>query len=250
MSRTPHAALDRPAEPGLISVVTIVRNDRDGLRRTLDSLDAQTYRDFEHVVIDGASTDGTVELLRERPSVRTSWRSEPDGGIADALNRGLERARGEWIQFLNAGDRYVDERGPAALAPHLRQPGIGTAFARLGDETIPRRAPRPRDPLWRRASISHQATFTARRIFAADGGFDTSLRTRMDDEFWLRVMPHHAITFADRALVEFDGGGISATDRDGFHREERIANRRHLPRPGVANMRTRLRPLWLRLKGE
>lgn len=245
-----HAAPEHPAEPGLISVVTIVRNDRDALRDTLDSLDAQTYRHFEHVVVDGASTDGTVELLQQRPSAQRYWRSEPDRGIADAFNRGLQRARGHWIQFLNAGDCYLDEHGLATMAPHLRQPGIVTAFARLGDKTIPRRAPRPDDPLRRRALISHQASFTARTIFAERGGFDTGLRIRMDYEFWLRVLPHYPLTFIDRVLVECRGGGISATDRDGFHREERIANSRHLPRPGGPNLRARLRPWWLLLKGE
>jgi glycosyltransferase involved in cell wall biosynthesis len=238
------------AASGLISIVTIVRNDRDGLRRTLDSLEAQTCRDFEHVVVDGASTDGTVELLRQRQTAGMRWRSEPDGGIADAFNRGLARARGEWIQFLNAGDRYVDEHGLAAMTAHLRQPGIVTAFARFGDTTIPRRVPRPGDPLRRRALISHQASFTARTVFAERGGFDTGLRIRMDYDFWLRVLPHYPLTFVDRILVECSGGGISGTDRAGFHCEERIANRRHLPHPGTANLRAWLRPWWLLLKGE
>lgn len=244
------ATPEQSAGPGLISIVTIVRNDRDALESTLDSLDAQTYRHFEHIVVDGASTDGTVELLQRRPSPERQWRSEPDRGIADAFNRGLERARGDWIQFLNAGDCYLDAHGLAAMVPHLRQPGVVAAFARLGDKTIPRRVPRPRDPLRRRALLAHPATFTARTIFAARGGFDTGLRIRMDYEFWLRVLPHHPLTFVDRVLIDCRPGGISATDRAGFHREERIANRRHLARPAIANLRARLRPWWLWIKGE
>ncbi len=244
------AAPRAPAEASLISIITIVRDDRDGLRRTLDSLDAQTHRDFEHVVVDGGSTDGTVELLRQRPSAGRYWRSEPDGGIADGFNRGLQRASGRWIQFLNAGDAYLDEHGLATMATHLRQPGVVTAFARLGDKTIPRRTPRPRDPLRRLALISHQASFTARSIFAERGAFDTGFRIRMDYEFWLRVLPHYPLTFVDQVLVECSGGGISATDRAGFHREEQIANSRHLPHPGFSNLRARLRPWWLLVKGE
>ena len=247
---TPRIVWEHPAEPGLISVVTIVRNDREGLRRTLDSLDAQTYRGFETIVVDGASTDGTVELLIGRPAEHLRWRSAPDGGIADAFNRGLARTRGAWIQFLNAGDRYRDASGLAEMAAHLRQPGVVTAFADMGDRTIPRRAPRPRDPLRRRALISHQASFTSRTVFAAHGGFDPALRVRMDYEFWLRVLPHHPLRFVDRVLIEFSSGGNSQRDRAGFHREERIANRRHLAHPTGPNLRAHLRPLWLMLKGE
>lgn len=249
-SISPRIVWKRPAEPGLISIVTIVHDDCDGLRRTLDSLDAQTYRGFEHIVVDGASTDGTVELLSERQSEQMSWRSEPDDGIADAFNRGLARTRGDWIQFLNAGDCYSDESGLAVMVTHLRQPGIVTAFAGLGDKTIPLRAPRPRDPLRRRALISHQASFTSRKIFEEQGGFDPGLRVRMDYEFWLRVLPHYPLSFVDRVVIEFSGGGNSEIHRAGFHREERIANRRHLAHPAGPNLRALLRPLWLMLKGE
>jgi len=249
-SSIPKIVWESRAEPGLISIITVVRNDCEGLRRTLESLDAQTYRGFEHVVVDGASTDGTVDLLRQRQSGQMSWRSEPDDGIADAFNRGLSRVRGEWVEYLNAGDWFVDEYSLAAMVPYLKQPAVVTAFARYRDKTIPRRAPRPHDPWRRRALISHQATFTPRRIFEEQGGFDTTLRVRMDYEFWLRALPHYPLTFVDRVLVEFRPGGNSAIHRDLFHREERIANRRHLAHPAGANLRALLRPWWLRLKGE
>lgn len=233
-------------EVGLVSVVTIVRNDRDGLARTLDSVAAQTFPEVEHVVVDGASTDGGVELLRERSSRRLHSVSEPDDGISDAFNKGLARTRGEWVQFLNAGDTYVGERSLEAMARHLGDFDILTGFARMEDKTIPARALQPDDPLRRRALISHQATLTHRRVFAEHGGFDVNLRARMDYEFWLRVLPRCTMTFVDGVFAEFRSGGNSS-DMTWFHREERIANRRHLEYPMVANTLATLRPLWLKV---
>lgn len=238
-----------PAEPGLISIVTVVRNDRDGLRRTLESLDQQTYRVFEHVVVDGASTDGSLELLRTRKSDQMTWQSEPDSGIADAFNKGLARARGAWIQFLNAGDTFLDEEGLGAMAILLNAPAIVSAFARMGEKTIPKRPPESGDPLRRRALISHQASFTPRQVFEECGGFDRELSVRMDYEFWLRALSRYPLIFVDRILIEYRGGGNSAREMAGFHREERIANLRHLEHPAGPNLRAWLRPLWLKVSG-
>lgn len=86
----------------LFSIITITRNNLDGFRRTRDSLDLQSFRDFEWVVIDGDSTDGTKDLLPEHAL------SEPDRGIYHAMNKGIERAKGQYLLFLNAGDTLSD----------------------------------------------------------------------------------------------------------------------------------------------
>lgn len=249
MPSIPDIHWERPPQAGLISVVTIVRNDRRGLLRTLESLDRQVFREFEHVVVDGASTDGTVDVLRQRREPQLRWSSEPDAGIADAFNKGLARTAGEWIQFLNAGDVYCDEHSLAKMAPRLGAPGIVTAFSRMDDKVIPARVLTPADPLRRRALISHQATLTHRQVFAERGGFDTELRVRMDYELWLRVLPHYPMTFLDEIITDYSGGGVSGSEVATFHREERIANRRYLEHPTIPNLRALLRPLWSRLKG-
>lgn len=96
----------------LVSLITVVRNDADGLRRTLQSTAAQTFRNFQLVVVDGASVDGTTELVRMAHGVDV-WLSEPDEGIYHAMNKGIARAAGEWLLFMNAGDEFD---GPDALA--------------------------------------------------------------------------------------------------------------------------------------
>ncbi|OYZ59116.1 MAG: hypothetical protein B7Y21_00075 [Hydrogenophilales bacterium 16-61-112] len=89
----------------LVTLITVVRNDSEGLRRTLDSVAAQTFRDFQFVMVDGVSTDGTIDLIRQAPRVDT-WISEPDEGIYHAMNKGVALADGEWLLFMNAGDEF------------------------------------------------------------------------------------------------------------------------------------------------
>lgn len=89
-----------------LSIVTINYNNREGLIRTLKSTASQTCQDFEHILVDGASTDGSVEVIREYASGRENikWISEPDTGIYNAMNKGTRMASGEYLLFLNSGD--------------------------------------------------------------------------------------------------------------------------------------------------
>lgn len=90
----------------LISIVTVTYNCREQLRATLASVREQEFGGAEHIVVDGASTDGTAGLIREHASRLGAWLSEPDGGIYDAMNKGLRLARGRYVLFLNAGDTF------------------------------------------------------------------------------------------------------------------------------------------------
>ena len=103
-----------------LSIITINYNNAVGLKKTLDSVAAQTYTDFEYIIVDGASTDGSVDIIREyenalasRPSPLAShlkWISEPDTGIYNAMNKGIRLAHGEYTLMLNSGDYLVDEQ--------------------------------------------------------------------------------------------------------------------------------------------
>lgn len=86
------------------SIITINYNNRDGLRRTIESVVNQTFRDFEYIIIDGGSTDGSVEVIKEYADRIDYWVSEPDKGIYNAMNKGLKMCRGEWCLFINSGD--------------------------------------------------------------------------------------------------------------------------------------------------
>lgn len=87
-----------------LSIITINRNNAAGLRRTIESVVSQTYTDFEYIIIDGASTDGSVEVIREYADNISYWVSEPDKGIYNAMNKGILKANGEYLLFLNSAD--------------------------------------------------------------------------------------------------------------------------------------------------
>ena len=90
-----------------ISVITVVFNDKAHIRQTMESFFSQTWEDKEYIVIDGGSTDGTADIINEYSNRLAFWCSEPDGGIYDAMNKGISHAKGEWINFLNSGDLYA-----------------------------------------------------------------------------------------------------------------------------------------------
>ena len=94
------------AKSPLFSIITITYNAEQTLPATLASVDAQTFTDYEHLIIDGASTDATCSLANAPGNMRRHTFSEPDRGLYDAMNKGLARARGEYLLFLNAGDAF------------------------------------------------------------------------------------------------------------------------------------------------
>lgn len=91
-----------------LSIITINYNNREGLRKTIESVVAQTTREFEYIVIDGGSTDGSVDVIKEFSDYIDYWVSEPDKGIYNAMNKGVKVAHGDYCQFLNSGDWLYD----------------------------------------------------------------------------------------------------------------------------------------------
>jgi len=109
-------------EKPLISVVTVVRNSAELIEKTILSVLGQTFAGVEYVVVDGASTDGTTEIIKRYAPRMSAWRSEKDTGIYNAMNKGVGMARGEWVFFLNAGDVFVSDNLLAEVAPQLAVP--------------------------------------------------------------------------------------------------------------------------------
>lgn len=91
-----------------ISIITINYNNFNGLKKTIESVISQSFQDYEWIVIDGGSTDGSKELIINHQNEINYWVSEPDKGIYNAMNKGIEKATGEFCQFLNSGDYYID----------------------------------------------------------------------------------------------------------------------------------------------
>lgn len=102
-----------------LSIITVNYNNKEGLRRTLKSVKLQTCRDFEFIIIDGGSTDGSVELIKENEGYIDYWISEPDKGIYNAMNKGISIAQGEFCQFLNSGDWLSSNIVIESILPYL-----------------------------------------------------------------------------------------------------------------------------------
>jgi glycosyltransferase involved in cell wall biosynthesis len=222
-----------------LSVITICRNPGRAIERTCAALAEQT-QPCEWVVIDGASTDGTPERLRALPRPPDVLVSEPDQGIADAFNKGLARASGEAVLFLNAGDALV---GPQALSDlaaawdrgrhawitagaEVRREDGGLLYTRL-PPADPRRLLRPV------CRIVHPATLCDTALLRAAGGFDATFRNSMDYELWLRLYARGQLPQISPVVVaRFFVGGASSDLRRRLA-EDRRARARH----GLANGR-------------
>ena len=101
------------------TVITINYNNADGLRQTILSVVGQTCDDYEYVIIDGGSTDGSVEVIKEREDKISYWVSEKDGGIYNAMNKGVKAARGEYLIFMNSGDIFYDNKVLSDACLHI-----------------------------------------------------------------------------------------------------------------------------------
>lgn len=198
-----------------LSIVSATKNALLALQNTAASLAIQTSRDFEHIVVDGASEDGTPDWLASEGSIR--WISEPDEGIADALSKGFRLASGDFVLVLQAGDTLV---GPEVVEDALRytdavQPADVIAFDIMFGDT--RRVGQSRPGLrveWK--PLHHQGVLFRRSLFDRVGPFDPSYRICMDYDLLLR---------AKRAGAKFRGVRylISRMDPDG------ISSRRDWP---------------------
>jgi Glycosyl transferase family 2 len=175
----------------LVSIVTPCLNPGERLVRCLDSVAAQTYPHVEHVVVDGGSTDGTVELLRERG---VHFVSEPDDGQAQAINKGFGLTNGTWLGWLNADDFLTPRSAERAMAAAARTPSAGWIYGqceiREGSARtifepparVGRRAVRERNPL------AQPGTLVARWALERVGPLDEQLDLVMDFDLWLRLI--------------------------------------------------------------
>jgi glycosyltransferase involved in cell wall biosynthesis len=205
------------------------------LRETIESVLAQDWPHVDYLVMDGGSRDGTRELL-ESYGDRVRWVSEPDGGQADAVNRGLARARGELVAFLNADDVYRPGALRAAVAGFERNP---TAPAVYGDaDYVDDRGrtvmPYPvrdfdRERLMHECLICQPASFVRREAWEANGGLDARLSYALDYDFWIRLSEREspARIAGTLATSRMHTANKTLGQRAGLYRESIAVVRRH-----------------------
>jgi len=200
-----------------VSVITAVLNGCYHIEKALDSVYEQTYPAVEHVVIDGVSVDGTVDILKKCQDRLGFFISEPDSGIFNAMNKGVKASTGDIVFFLNADDRFCDPQViDEIVAFFKRNPGLDIVYGNivwdLSGEMFQEKQPSliTRELLARR-TVFHQSVFAKREIFESIGGFSEHYKVVGDYEWMLRAFLKHRLKYAyyDRDIAVVSTSGVS-----------------------------------------
>jgi len=222
------------AAPSLVSVVTIVRNGAPTLRRTIESVLGQTYPRIEYIVVDGESTDGSIEIIKEYDDQIAYWISEPDRGISDAFNKGVALSRGAIIGLINSDD-WLEEDAVQTVVEE---------FKKMGDKAIVHgmmqlwKGPEKdiliagnHDLLTKDMTINHPTVFATAGCYQNFGLFRLDFRIAMDYEWLLRARAGGAeFSYLPKVLAHMSAGGVSKTDWLGAIKDGSRAKSLHVGR--------------------
>jgi len=215
------------------SIITINFNNREGLIKTIESVVNQTFKDFEYIVIDGGSTDGSVDVIKEYADKISYWGSEPDKGIYNAMNKGVLRAHGDYLNFMNSGDCFYNENVLANISKTKFKEDIVTGkyvfsssphyIRGLNDSNITFL-----DLYY--GIICHQATFFKKSLFEKEL-YDESYKLVADWKYYTKTIINQDGTFhqLDDIIVYYDCTGISSGGWDKVDHEYTRAMRELLP---------------------
>lgn len=215
----------------LITIITVVLNGSQYVEQAILSVINQDYPHLEYIMIDGGSTDGTIEIIRKYEDRIDYWVSEPDKGIYDAMNKGIAQARGELIGLLNADDYYEPHALKAVAEAYVAAPTAGIFYGNsymLQEDMGLRYKSYGHTRFWRGMGFPHQAMFVRRGVHAAIGTYDTAYRLAADYDFVLRAVEGH-ITFSnvDALLVNYRNTGLSGSNLYATLNEIRKISRKH-----------------------
>ncbi len=208
-----------------LSIITVCKNSEKTIERALKSVQVQTYKDFEHIIVDGASEDSTLEIVRNYNVSKII--SEPDSGLYDAMNKGIKASEGEYLFFLNSDDRFIDDNVLENVAKHTGKELLYGDQAFLNNETGEtsiRKHNKLNKVYLMKNTPCQPATFYRRDVFEYYGNFDTDFKIVSDQEWFLRAFLIYGITatYVGFPITEFTMGGISSSNhREELHAQER-----------------------------
>lgn len=202
-----------------ITIVTICYNAEKLIENTLKSVVSQDYFDVEYIVIDGGSTDSTCKIISNYIKNISFFISESDHGISDAFNKGIKKASGDVICFLNAGDYFVSSHILSDVAKDLQENEVDVLFYRqnVGNEFL---SPQDKynndsEKIWNKLEIPHQACFCKRTLFEKIGDFNRFVRIRMDYDFFARCVKYGAsYKYINKVISYYDFSGVSANKKN------------------------------------
>lgn len=199
----------------MITIITIVFNNNDGIEKTIQSVLSQTYGPIEYIIIDGGSTDGTVDIIKKYEKRIAYWKSEQDEGIYDAMNKGVKMANGEWINFMNSGDVFNSSDALNIIFKNKKYCEdilFGDVKIRYQNFYRIHRSGKIKD-LWRGMQFSHQSAFT-RTKYHKNNLFNKYNKVAADLEFFYRAK-QEGINFRNLNVVvsSVEAGGLSDIER-------------------------------------
>ena len=208
-----------------LSVITINYNNRQGLAGTFASVFSQAFTDFEYIVIDGGSTDGSVALIEAHAARISHWVSEPDKGIYDAMNKGLAAASGQYLNFLNSGDCFLS---PQTLDTCIRQlaaqPEIDILYADIhlitDSSPVPELYTHPADltlRYFKKDILNHQASLIKASLFRELGNFPLQYKLAGDYWFYLKsFLAGKQFVYMNFVMVLYDFNGVSLSSSNHY----------------------------------
>ena len=210
-----------PGKP-LLSVITVVFNGAATLEYTIRSVIEQTYGNVEHLIVDGGSTDATMDILRKYHGNIDYWVSEKDAGIYDAMNKGIALARGEYTGMLNSDDFFASPSALETIAARLKASDVDAVFSCLDivdpanlDRVLRKYRISSFSPFMLRIGIMppHPTFYCKKSCYEKSGPYRTDYRIAADFEMLVRLLLKHSITweFIDETTVKMRSGGLSSS---------------------------------------
>ena len=240
-----------------ISILTASLNSEKTICETIDSIKAQTFEKLEHIIVDGGSEDNTVEIIKEYENqYHMLWISEPDNGIADALNKGLSSAKGRYIIVIQADDRLLNPNILENVYPLLnkQETDLWSFPVILNHHDKGPILKKPIKLLWWnhfKFIFLHQGCFVHRRVFERTGGFRTEFRICMDYDFFYRALVENlSVKFGNYPVALMGGSGIGSDIKFIYKRlsEERLVQLQNEQNPAWKAAQLIFRMLYMRYK--
>ena len=208
-----------PGNP-LLTVITVVFNGAATLEHTIRSVIEQTYGNIEHIIIDGGSTDATLDILRKYEGSIDYWASEKDAGIYDAMNKGIALASGDYIGMLNSDDFFADSSALEKIVARLKQNDVDAVFSCLDivdpanlNRVLRKYRVSSFSPFMLRIGMMppHPTFYCKRSCYEKAGPYRIDYRIAADFEMLTRLLQKHHITweFIDETTVKMRSGGVS-----------------------------------------
>ena len=199
----------------LLSIITINYNNLKGLKKTLDSVKTQSWNELEHIVIDGGSKDGTVSYLESLDSQIDYWVSEPDNGVYQAMNKGINKATGEYLLFLNSGDHFYNTKVLEENHQILKETDIIYFDLQVveGEKTFIKQYPNTLSfSYFVNDTLPHPATFIKKDAFSKTAYYKEDFKIVSDWKFFIDAICKYNLTYkrVNKVLSTFYIGGLSS----------------------------------------